>query len=164
MPALTDVTSEMLRRWRESSGRDVARMARELRRDARNSGEDTAAHHGLVKMIPQWERGHRAPRERYRLLYLKVFADIAGGLSPGLASGTELALRLAAVRARAASLPGPEQVRALEAAALAKPRRTMTPAEIRALAAESIASLQEVAGQLAELSALLDDEADEGRS
>jgi hypothetical protein len=75
-----------------------------------------------------------------------------------------LALRLAAVRARAASLPGPEQIRALEAAALAKPRRTMTPAEIRALTAESIASLHEVAGQLAELSALLDDEAGEGRS
>ena len=162
--AVTDVTSQTLRRWRESKGWDVPRMARELRKAARDTGEDVAAHHGLVKMIPQWERGARAPRERYRLLYLKVFADIAGGLSPGLASGTEWALRLAAVRARAASLPGPEQIRALEAAALAKPRMTMTPAEIRALAAESIASLHEVAGQLAELAALLDDEAGEGRS
>ena len=34
----------------------------------------------------------------------------------------------------------------------------MTPAEIRALVAESIASLHAVAGQLAELSALLGDE------
>ena len=162
---MTDVTSETLRQWREAQGWDVPRMARELRRAARDTGEDVAAHHGLVKMIPQWERGARAPRERYRLLYLKLFADIAGGLSPGLAAGTELALRLAAVRARAASLPGPDQVRALEAAALAKPRRTMTPAEIRALAAESIACLQEVAGKLAELSALLDeDEAHEGKS
>ena len=161
---MTDVTSETLRQWREAQGWDVPRMARELRRAARDTGEDVAAHHGLVKMIPQWERGARAPRERYRLLYLKLFADIAGGLSPGLAVGAEVALRLAAVRARAASLPGPDQVRALEAAALAKPRRTMTPAEIRALAAESIASLQEVAGKLAELSALLDDEAGEGRS
>jgi len=76
-----------------------------------------------------------------------------------------LGLRLAAVRSRAASLPGPGQVRALEAAALARPRKTMTPAEIRALAAESIASLHEVAGKLAELSALLgDEEAGEGRS
>ena len=161
---MTDVTSETLRQWRESQGWDVPRMARELRKAARDTGEDVAAHHGLVKMIPQWERGARAPRERYRLLYLKLFADIAGGLSPGLAVGAEVALRLAAVRARAASLPGPDQVRALEAAALAKPRRTMTPTEIRALAAESIASLQEVAGKLAELSALLDDEAGEGRS
>ena len=67
-------------------------------------------------------------------------------------------------RSRAASLPGPDEIRALEAAVLAKPRETMTPAEIRALAAESIASLREVADKLAELSALLGDEADEGAS
>jgi hypothetical protein len=116
-------------------------------------------------MIPQWERGNRAPRERYRLLYLKIFQDMSGGLSPGTAAGTEFALRLAAVRSRAASLPGPGQVRVLEAAALAKPRKTMTPAEIRALAEESIASLQEVAGKLAELSALLGDgEAGDGEA
>jgi transcriptional regulator with XRE-family HTH domain len=157
---VTDVTSQTLRLLRESKGWDVSRMARELRKVARDTGEDVAAHHGLVKMIPQWERGNRAPRERYRLLYLKIFEDI----STGMAFGTEFGLRLAAVRSRAASLPGPGQVRALEAAALAKPRKTMTPAEIRALAAESIASLQEVAGKLAELSALLDDEAGEGTS
>jgi transcriptional regulator with XRE-family HTH domain len=162
---LTDVTSQTLRLWRESKGWDVPRMARELRKAARDSGEDVAAHHGLVKMIPQWERGKRAPRERYRLLYLKVFEEMAGAMSPGLAVGTELALRLAEVRSRAASLPGPDQIRALEAAALAKPRQTMTPAEIRVLAAEAIASLYEVAGNLAELSALLgDDEAGEGTS
>ena len=139
-------------------------MARELRKAARDTGEDVAAHHGLVKMIPQWERGDRAPRERYRLLYLKVFGDIAGGLSPGLAIGVDVVLRLAAVRARAAGLPGADQIGALEAAALTKPRPTMNPAQIRALAAESIASLHEVASKLAELSALLsDDEADEGR-
>jgi transcriptional regulator with XRE-family HTH domain len=162
---VTDVTSESLRRWREAKGWDVPRMARELRKAARDTGEDVAAHHGLVKMIPQWERGGRAPRERYRLLYLKVFEDIAGAMSPGMALGAEFALRLAAVRSRAASLPGPDEIRALEAAALTKPRETMTPAEIRALAAESIASLHEVACKLAELSALLDDdEASEGRS
>jgi len=162
---VTDVTSQTLRLWRESKGWDVPRMARELRKAARDTGEDVAAHHGLVKMIPQWERGDRAPRERYRLLYLKVFADIAGALSPGMAAGTEFAVRLAAVRSRAASLPGPGQIRALEAAALARPRKTMTPAEIRALAAESIASLHQVAGKLAELSALLgEDEVGEGTS
>jgi hypothetical protein len=163
MRALTDVTSQTLRQLRESKGWDVPRMARELRKAARDTGEDVAAHHGLVKMIPQWERGNRAPRERYRLLYRKIFEDI-GDLSSFMALSTELASRLAAVRFRAASLPGPDQVRALEAAALARPGNTMTPAEIRALAAESIATLHEVAGKLAELSALLgDDEASGGR-
>ena len=135
-------------------------MARELRKAARDSGEDVAAHHGLVKMIPQWERGGRAPRERYRLLYLKVFEDIARDLSPGMALGSDFAVRLAEVRSRAARLPGPGEIRALEAAALAKPRESMTPAEIRARAAEAIAHLHEVATKLAELSALLGDDED----
>ena len=161
---LTDVTSETLRRWRVSQGWDVPRMARELRKAARDTGEDVAAHHGLVKMIPQWERGNRAPRERYRLLYLKVFKDIAAEASPGMALGADFAVRLAEVRSRAASLPGPGEIRALEAAALAKPRTTTTPAQIRALAAEAVAQLHEVAAKLTELSALLgDDQADEGK-
>jgi hypothetical protein len=140
-------------------------MARELRKAARNSGEDVAAHHGLVKMIPQWEKGARAPRERYRLLYLKIFEDALGSLSHGMALGTDFAMRLAEIRSRAASLPGPDQIRALEAAVLARPRRTLAPAEIRALAAEAIGHLHEVAGKLTELSALLgDDEPGEGKS
>ncbi|HEY1344983.1 MAG TPA: hypothetical protein VGF54_08370 [Streptosporangiaceae bacterium] len=138
-------------------------MARELRKAARDSGEDVAAHHGLVKMIPQWERGDRVPRERYRLLYLKIFTDMLGGLPHGMDT-VDLALRVAEVRSRAASLPGPGQIRTLEGAALARPRASMAPAEIRALAAEAIAHLHEVAGKLAELSALLgDDEAGEGK-
>jgi transcriptional regulator with XRE-family HTH domain len=154
MRALTDVTSEALRRWRQSQGWDVPRMARELRKAARDSGEDVAAHHGLVKMIPQWERGNRAPRERYRLLYLKIFEDMLGGLPHGT-DAVDLALRLAEVQSRAGRLPGPGEIRMLEAAALATQNPTMTPAEIRALAAEAIAHLHEVAGKLAELSALL---------
>jgi hypothetical protein len=67
-------------------------------------------------------------------LYLKVFQDALRGLSQGIALGTDVAVRLAEVRSRVARLPGPGQIRALEAAALAKPRQTMTPAEIRALA------------------------------
>src|SRR5215471_13488127 len=84
-------------------GWDVPRMTCELRKVARDSGEDVAAHRGLVKMIPQWERGDRAPRERYRLLYLKVFQDALGGLSQGMSLGTEFVVRLAEVRSRAAS-------------------------------------------------------------
>ena len=76
----------------------------------------------------------------------------------------DLALRVAEVRSRAASLAGPGQIRALEAAALAKPRETMTPAEIRTLAAEAIAHLRKVADNLAQLAALLgDDETGEGK-
>jgi len=161
---VTDVSSQTLRLLCESKGWDVPRMARELRRAARDSGEDVAAHHGLVKMIPQWERGNRAPRERYRLLYLKIFQDALGGRSQGMALGMEFALRLAEVRSRAASLPGPGQIGALEAAALAKPKKTLTPAEIRALAAEAIAHLHKVAAKLTELSALLgDDQAEAGQ-
>jgi transcriptional regulator with XRE-family HTH domain len=155
---LTDVTSQTLRQWRESQGWDVPRMARELRKAARDTGEDVAAHHGLVKMIPQWERGNRAPRERYRLLYLKIFQDTLGGWSQGMALGTDFALRLAEVRSRAGSLPGPGQIRALEAAALAKPKKTRTSSEIRALAAEAITHLHKVADKLTELSALLSDD------
>ena len=81
-----------------------------------------------------------------------------------MALGTDFAVRLAEVRSRAATLPGPGQIRALEAAALAKRRDTMTPAQIRALAAEATAHLHEVAGQLAELSALPgNDEAGQGQ-
>jgi transcriptional regulator with XRE-family HTH domain len=155
MRALTDVTGDNLRLWRESKGWDVPRMARELRKVARDSGEDVAAHHGLVKMIPQWERGDRVPRERYRLLYRKIFADTLGDLSQGMALGVNVMLRLAEVRSRAAHLPGSYEIKALQDAALAKPRKTMSPAEIRALSAEAIANLHEIAGQLAELSALL---------
>ena len=130
-------------------------MARELRKAARDSGEDVAAHHGLVRMIPQWERGNRVPRERYRLLYRQIFGSGLGDLSRAMALGVEVELRLAEVRSRAARLPDAGEIRALEAAALAKPRKTMTPAEIRALAAAAIGHLHEVADKLGELSALL---------
>jgi transcriptional regulator with XRE-family HTH domain len=159
MRVLADVTGENLRQWRESKGWDVPRMARELRKAARDTGEDVAAHHGLVKMIPQWERGGRAPRERYRLLYLKVFEDMAADLSRGMAYSADFVMRLAEIRSHAAGLPGPGEIRTLEAAALAKPRKTMTPAEIRARAAEAITHLREVAAKLTELSALLGDDA-----
>ena len=161
---MTDVTNETLRQWRESKGWDVPRMARELRKAAKDIGEDVAAHHGLVKMIPQWERGNRAPRERYRLLYLKIFQDALGGQARGMALGMDFALRLAEVRYRAAGLPGPGEIRALEAAALAEPKKTLTAAEIRALAAEAITHLHKVAAKLTELSALLgDDQAEAGQ-
>jgi hypothetical protein len=116
-------------------------------------------------MIPQWNEATAPRASGTRLLYLKVFQDALGGLSQGMVLGTDFALRLAEVRSRAASLLGSGQVRALQtAAALAKPRQTMTPAQIRALAADAIAHPHKVAGRLAELLALLGgDEAEEGK-
>jgi transcriptional regulator with XRE-family HTH domain len=162
---VNDVTGEALRRWRESQGWDVPRMAREIRKAAKDCGEDVAAHHGLVKMIPQWERGNRAPRERYRLLYLRIFQGDLGVLSRGMGLAVDVALQIAEVRARAALLPGAGEIKAIEASALAKPRSIMTAPEIRALTAETISRLHEVADNLAKLSALLGhDEDDEGES
>jgi len=157
---LNDMTGEALRRWRESQGWDVPRMAREIRKAARDCGEDVAAHHGLVKMIPQWERGGREPRERYRLLYLKIFQGALGELSRDMGLGVAAALQVSEIRARAARLPGDAEIRALEADALARQRGTMTAAEIQALTAETISRLHDVADNLGKLSALLDD--DEG--
>jgi hypothetical protein len=138
-------------------------MARELRRAAQDSGEDVAAHHGLVRMIAQWERGGRTPRERYRLLYRQVFKDALGPLAHSMALGVDVALQIAEVGARAALLPDADEIEALEARALAKPRETMTQAEIRALTAQAISQLHEVADSLAKLSGLLGDgETDEG--
>jgi hypothetical protein len=57
-------------------------MARELRRAAQDTGEDVAAHHGLVKMIPQWERGNRVPTQA---VPPAVPEDLSGG--PGGARG-----------------------------------------------------------------------------
>jgi hypothetical protein len=55
------VTSQTSRLWRASRGWDVPRIARDPRKAARDTGWDAAAHHGLAKMIPQRERGYRAP-------------------------------------------------------------------------------------------------------
>ena len=76
---------------------------------------------------------------------MKIFAGMLGDLSQGMALGTDLALRVAEIRSRAALLPSPDEINALEAAALAKRRETMTPTQIRGLAAEAIAHLHGVA-------------------
>ena len=138
-------------------------MAREIRKAARDCGEDVAAHHGLVKMIPQWERGGRAPRERYRLLYLKIFQGAAWASCRGAwdSAWTSRCRSLRSAPARP-GCPAPGRSGRSKPSALAKPRSTMTAAEIRALTAETISRLHEVADNLAKLSALLsDDEADE---
>lgn len=138
-------------------------MAREIRKAARDAEEDVAAHHGLVKMIPQWERGGRAPSERYRMLYLRIFRGTPGDVTRSTPLSWDVALQIAEIRARATRLPGAGDITELAAEALARPRTGITAAEIRALTAATISRLHEVADNLAKLSALLGDD-DEGIS
>ena len=49
---MTDVTSGTLQRWRQSRAGTCRGWHAELRKVARDTGEDAAAYHGLVKMIP----------------------------------------------------------------------------------------------------------------
>jgi hypothetical protein len=72
------IDGETLRAWRRSRSYDVPEMARQLRRAARETGQATAEHDGLVRMIRDWERGTHQLTERYELLYAAVF-----GISPG---------------------------------------------------------------------------------
>src|SRR5262249_21330524 len=117
MRAVTDVTSQRLRRLRESRAGTCpdgprAPQGRQGHRRGRGRpprrGEDD----------PAVGASRRRPRERSRLLSPKIFQALAGGLSPGMAFGTEFALRLGEVRFRAASLPGPDEIGAPEAAAV----------------------------------------------
>jgi DNA-binding transcriptional regulator YiaG len=136
----------------------VPRMARELHTAARDSGEDVAAHHDLVKMIAQWEQGNRVPRGALQATVLEDLRGLARRLvhlPQDMALGMDVAQRLTEACARAASRPRPGEIEALRDAALARPRKTVSSAEIRALSAEAIAHLHEVAGKLAQLSALL---------
>jgi hypothetical protein len=58
-------------------------------------------------------------------------------------------LPLAWLRARAAALTGQDEIRPMEAAALARPGRSMTDAAVRALASRAIGRAREVPGKLA---------------
>jgi hypothetical protein len=68
----------------------------------------------------------------------------------------ESRLMAARVRERAATLPGPEELAAMTAEALGKPRKDMSPAEIRKLATDAIAQAQQVSHLLTRLAGLLD--------
>jgi hypothetical protein len=70
------VDGAKLRRWRLSRRWDVSRLAREFIAAA---DEPLATARGLKHMIYAWERGDRRPSERYWLLYLRVFPELAPG-------------------------------------------------------------------------------------
>jgi hypothetical protein len=73
---IMQVDGAKLRRWRLSRRWDVSRLAREFIAAA---DEPLATVRGLKHMIYAWERGDRRPSERYWLLYLRVFPELATG-------------------------------------------------------------------------------------
>jgi hypothetical protein len=73
---MMQVDGAKLRRWRLSRRWDVSRLAREFIAAA---DEPLATVRGLKHMIYAWERGDRRPSERYWLLYLRVFPELAVG-------------------------------------------------------------------------------------
>lgn len=103
----------LLRALRLSREWDVDRMASELRSAARTIGEPTAEHGALVRMIRTWEDGKHEPRERYRLLYKRVFAGEwpVNGAAPVPVQDPEALLE------RARRVPGREEIAALQLAA-----------------------------------------------
>jgi hypothetical protein len=124
------VDGAKLRRWRLSRRWDVSRLAREFIAAA---DEPLATVRGLKHMIYAWERGDRRPSERYWLLYLRVFPELATGQT---------------------SIGGPDEpedhprtaeIDAAQTAASSSPRST-DPQDIRTLAATVRALEQRIAG------------------
>lgn len=69
----------------------------------------------------------------------------------------EARLMAARVRERAATFPGPEELAAMTAEALGKPRQDMSQADIRRLATNAISQAQQVSRLLTRLAGLLDE-------
>lgn len=61
------------------------------------------------------------------------------------------------VRVRAAAMPGEDALASLAAEALSSPGGTMTPAQVRALAAEALSQARQVAALLGQLAEILED-------
>ncbi|HEX6520960.1 MAG TPA: tetratricopeptide repeat protein [Streptosporangiaceae bacterium] len=92
---MTGIDGETLRAWRRARGWDVPKMAQELRRAARETGQQIAAPSGLVRMIYAWERGDHRLTERYELLYRYLGLRSSGsGHVPALPVETETASSL----------------------------------------------------------------------
>lgn len=165
-----------MRSWRESRHWDVSDMARQLRKAAREAGVDVAALSGLVKMIPRWERGEVAPRERYRLLYERLGYIPPGGVSPGQGPASDAATvaerveanrkQIAAIReyldiSRASRPVGADRAASLAARFAALPGED----QIRRMAADpeaAIAALRAAASALNTLADILAEGGDNG--
>jgi hypothetical protein len=127
---MMQVDGAKLRRWRLSRRWDVSRLAREFIAAA---DEPLATVRGLKHMIYAWERGDRRPSERYWLLYLRVFPELATGQTSigGLDEPEDH--------------PRTAEVDAAQTAASSSPRST-DPQDIRTLAATVRALEQRIAG------------------
>lgn len=90
----------------------MRRLAREIIHAADGIGEGVATLDGLMHMVNAWERGARPPSEMYWLIYCRLFPELANDIAAPQVTAAGEALR------RAAELPGPEQIDAMEAAAL----------------------------------------------
>lgn len=137
------VTGAMLLALRDSRHLTRRELARELRRA---SGEPLARE--LIRMIWAWETGKHTPNELHMRAYQRVFPELAA--LNGTAPPGDLAALAADLGRRAAAMPGPAQVTALEAAALAR-----VPAEradeIRAMARAAIGHMAQAADLLRQI-------------
>lgn len=124
------MTGGELRALRRARGWTVKRLVHEFRQAA-----DEALPRSLDQMVRAWEAGRYTPREEYRHLYEVVF-----GLS--LNGGGDLASLAGRLGARLQAMPGPEQLSALEAAALAALPGDRA-AEVRAWAEAAAGHLEE---------------------
>lgn len=127
----------MLRALRVSRHWDLDRMARELHKAA---DEPVAAHHALVRMIRSWEDGEHAPRERYLLLYRRVFP----GEWPVNGPAPDFPPDPAAVLERARQVPGHAELAALQLAAFHSGRMDLV------AFADKLLALQRQVDELAE--------------
>ena len=118
-----------LRQWRESRWWDVRQMACELRKAARETGQQPAALSGLMRMINAWERDARPPSDRYLLLYMRIFRPHPNG-NGAHPPGTDPAV----VLERAAQTSGRAEIAALQLAAFREGRMDLVAAFDKLLA------------------------------
>lgn len=134
---------KVLRALRLSQGWDKRRMALELRKVA---DEPLPAH--LHKMIHGWETGRHEPRERYLLLYQKLFPGVltVNGVAQHLPAADP-----AAILDRARNMPSPSEIIADADAAMAAGMSRETISAVKAAALEFAKQLAAFGDQLQEL-------------
>ena len=145
------MTGAMLLALRDSRHLTRRELARELRRA---SDEPLAGE--LPRMIWAWESGRHKPSELYMRAYRRVFPELAepnGGAPPG-----DLAALAADLGRRAAAMPGPAQVTAQEAAALARVPAEQAD-EIRAIARAALDHMEQATERLRQIAEVLEGEA-----